>query len=47
MEGRVALITRFHNEDAHIGRLLTGAFHQRAEPPLSDADPLAERSLAL
>jgi rhamnosyltransferase len=32
MEGRVALIIRCHNEEAHIGRLLTGALHQSRVP---------------
>jgi rhamnosyltransferase len=32
MEGRVALIIRCHNEEAHIGRLLTGALHQTRVP---------------
>jgi rhamnosyltransferase len=32
MEGRVALIIRCHNEEAHVGRLLTGALHQTRVP---------------
>jgi rhamnosyltransferase len=32
MERRVALIIRCHNEEAHIGRLLTGALHQTRRP---------------
>jgi glycosyltransferase involved in cell wall biosynthesis len=32
MEGRIALIIRCHNEEAHIGRLLTGALHQTRVP---------------
>lgn len=32
MDGRIALIIRCHNEEAHIGRLLTGALHQTRVP---------------
>ena len=32
MEARITLIIRCHNEEAHIGRLLTGALHQTRVP---------------